>query len=107
MFTSKFYDNIFSSNILRFTLSNLEIEHSLKKKKKFKVTTMKIKNGVLKVSMMKNLSIRFTLPSLFDPKLYNGNDSNFEMDLTKVKATHPWPLDFRFEAHSSMHSSDD
>ena len=68
---------------------------------------MKIKNGVLKVSMMKNLSIRFTLPSLFDPKLYNGNDSNFEMDLTKVKATHPWSLDFRFEAHSSMHSSDD
>ena len=34
MFTSKFYDNIFSSNILRFTLSNLEIEHSLKKKEK-------------------------------------------------------------------------
>ena len=27
------------------------------------------------------------------------------MDLTKVKATQPWPLDFRFEAHLSMHSS--
>ena len=24
---------------------------------------------------------------------------------TKVKATQPWPLDFRFEAHLSMHSS--
>ena len=33
MFTSKFQGNIFSSNILRFTLCNLEIEHNSKERK--------------------------------------------------------------------------
>ena len=37
-------------------------------------------------------------------KLYNCNHSNFDKALTKVKATQPWLLDFRFEAHSFMHS---
>ena len=37
--------------------------------------------------------------------LFGSNHANLLMSSTKVKATQPWSLDFRFEAHSSMHSS--
>ena len=105
---------IFSYENFSFILSNLRIEHNSKKRKGSKLggkKIMKTKNspslGGLKVSMMKKVFIIFTRCSQFGSKLYNSNHSNFEMALTKVKATHPWPLDFRFEAHSSMHSSED
>jgi hypothetical protein len=38
-------------------------------------------------------------------KDYNFNHANLLMVSIKVKATQPWRLDFRFEAHASMHSS--
>ena len=46
-----------------------------------------------------------TLFSQFCLKPYNCNHANLWRVSTKVKATQPWWLDFRFEAHSSMHSS--